>query len=113
MLKVSHIIVRIFYLLLAFHIVAINTCSDLYLKLIFKSSYSINSNVEEEPDSKSKSSETDNLEIDDDEYLVFSLPNVKGNFELDLIQFQKRNFFYSSIAFPQVHHEIQIPPPWI
>lgn len=111
MVLVSQIVVRIFCLLLTIHIVAINTCNDLYLNLIYKSSISIKSNVEEEPDSKSKSSESDSIEIDDDKYLVSSLSLVNGKCELDLLQFQKRYFLNSPNALPQVHYEIQIPPP--
>ncbi len=111
MIKGTHIFVRFFCLLLVFHIIALNTYNDLYLNLIYKSSISINSNVEEEPDTNSKSSESDNFELDDDKFLAAALYLVNGKCELDLMQFQQRHFLYSSIAFQQVHYEIQIPPP--
>ncbi len=118
MVYTSRIMFRFFCLLLMFHTLALNTCDDLYLKLLGQSSKIMllkNIEAEEESDTKSKTGESDTLDaFDDDDYLLStsSFINIYSDDDYASIT-SKFHFHFSSTILAQLHYEIQIPPPRI
>lgn len=118
MVHTSRIIFRFFCLLLMLHTLALNTCDDLYLKLLGQSSKIIllkNIEVEEESDTKSKTGESDTLDTsDDDDYLLNISSFISTHSDDDYASItSKLHFHFSSTILAQLHYEIQIPPPRI
>ncbi|WP_158279510.1 hypothetical protein [Arcicella aurantiaca] len=103
-------------LMLSLHLLAMNICDNYYLKLIGQTSKSgITKNVdleEEEADANGKTSESDSFDDIDDDYLVesFFSYNAQINHE-SLVFLPKQRFHFFSVILPQLHYDIQIPPP--
>lgn len=113
MIYTSHIFFRIFCLLLMIHIVALNTCADDYVKFLSCNSETLKSlNIEEESDSKTKTTESDDFDSIDDDYLVTPFLSLNSSLDVNCFENGKhlRHYFYL-VSFPQLHYDIQIPPP--
>lgn len=113
MIYTSRIVFRTFCLLLMIHIVALNTCADYYVKFLSSKSVALKSfDIEEEADSKTKTTESDVFDSIDDDYLVTSFLNLHANSDINCFENGRhlRHYFYSA-SFPQLHYDIQIPPP--
>jgi hypothetical protein len=109
MVYTSRIMFRFFCLLLMFHTLALNTCDDLYLKLLGQSSkIMLLKNIEAEE-------ESDTLDaFDDDDYLLSTSSFINTYSDDDYASItSKFHFHFSSTILAQLHYEIQIPPPRI
>lgn len=95
------------------HIVALNTCADDYVKFLSSKSVTLKSlDIEEESDSKTKTTESDVFDSIDDDYLVTSFLSLHSSSDVNCFENGRhlRHYFYS-VSFPQLHYDIQIPPP--
>ncbi|MES2797135.1 MAG: hypothetical protein V4683_14285 [Bacteroidota bacterium] len=94
------------------HILALNVNNSYYLKLINCNTISKDFDIDEESKSKSKSCENSCTDNSVDEFLnglnTLNKHKTLANFSENVA---KSNFQYLMSTFPNVHYEIQIPPP--
>lgn len=95
------------------HIVALNTCADDYVKFLSSKSVTLKSlDIEEDSDSKTKTTESDDFDSIDDDYLVTSFLSLNIYQDVNSFEIAKELYYhFSSITLTQLHYEIQIPPP--
>jgi hypothetical protein len=109
MLNHSRRYFKIFCLLLTLHIVALNTCEKFYLNLLTQSSISKDFDIEEDSDSKTKSSESDSFM---DDYVVEQSSHFWNNSDFyfkENLKNTSANFSVNSLL--QGINEIDTPPP--